>query len=115
MGRAEVGGQHDAGRVVECEVGRRPAAGRGAGAGLVDQPGREERVDALRDGRAGEPGVPGQVGAGHRLAVADQAQHAPAPGRRGGPLRPGVIMAEVKQRRAKNDRSPMTVSSSDWK
>ena len=50
--RAEVGDQHDAGAAVERQHGRRPAAGRRAASGLVDEAMREQRLDALRDGRA---------------------------------------------------------------
>ena len=56
VGGAEVGDEHDAGAVVEGEHGRRAAAGGGAAAGLVDEPVREQRVDALGDGRARQPG-----------------------------------------------------------
>ena len=79
--RAEVGHQHDAGAAVEGQHGRRPPAGRGAAAGLVDELVREQRLDPLRHGRAGQPGAPREVRARDRLAVADQAQDAPGPGR----------------------------------
>ena len=88
VGGAEVGGEHDAGELVEGEDRRRPAAGRGAAAGLVDELVREQGVDALGDGGAGEAGPAREVRAGDRLAVADQPQHrAGAEQRRGGDRR----------------------------
>ena len=72
---AEVGGEHDAGGVVEGQHGRRAAAGRRAVAGLVDELVGEQRVDALGDGRAGEAGAARELGPRDGLAVADQPQH----------------------------------------
>ena len=74
VGRAEVGDEDDAGVAVEGEHGRRAAAGRGAAAGLVDEPVREQRVDALGDGRAREPGLPREIRPRYRDALADQTE-----------------------------------------
>ena len=54
---AEVGDRTTPARVVEGQQGRRAPAGRGAAAGLVDQLVREQGVDALCDGGAGQPGA----------------------------------------------------------
>ena len=84
MGRAEVGDQDDARTAVEGQHGRRAPTGGGAPAGLIDQLVREQRFDALRDRRASQSGAPGEVRARHRLAVSNQAEHAPrSRGRRG--------------------------------
>ncbi len=58
VGRSEVGNEDDAGVAIEGQHGRRAATGRGAAAGLVDEALLEKCVDALGDGRAGEPGHP---------------------------------------------------------
>ena len=79
--RAEVGDEDDSGVAIERQHGRRAAAGGGAAAGLVDEPLREERVDALGDGRAGEPGHPREVGSRDRDSFADQAQERARAGR----------------------------------
>ena len=81
MGRAEVGDQDDAGVAVEGEHGGRAAAGRGAAAGLVDEALAEQRVDALGDRRAGEPGHPREVGPRDRDFLADQLQERACAGR----------------------------------
>ena len=52
-----------------------PAAGRGDVGVGHQQPARDQRVDALGDRRAGEPGGGHEVAAGGRGAVPDQAQH----------------------------------------
>ena len=74
VGRAEVGDQDDAGALVEGEDGRRAPAGGGAPAGLVDQLVREQRVQPLGHGRAGQTGPAHEVGARDGLPVADQAE-----------------------------------------
>ena len=81
MGRAEVGGQDDAGFAVEREHGRRPAAGGGAAADLVDEALLEQRLDPLGDGRAREPGHSREVGAGDGDPLADQPQQRARAGR----------------------------------
>ena len=83
MRRAEVGDEHDAGLAIEGQHGRRAATRGGAAAGLVDEALREQRVDALGDGRAGEPGLPREVGPRDRDPLADQAQERAGAGRRG--------------------------------
>ena len=69
---AEVGGQHDPRLVVEGQPGGPPAAGRLRVAGFVDEPGSQQRVDALGNGRTREPGLAGERGASHRVAAANQ-------------------------------------------
>jgi hypothetical protein len=44
---------------------------------VVDEAAREQCVHSLGDGRAGEPGHPGQVGARDGYLVADQMQERP--------------------------------------
>ena len=74
VGGPDVGPHDDAGLAVERERGRRPAAGRRAvGPGHQPLVG-EEHVDALGDGRAGQPGGGGEVAAGHGLAVPHQVE-----------------------------------------
>ena len=75
------------GVAVEREHRRRAPAGGGAAARLVDEAVAEQRVDALGDGRAGESGLPRQVGARDRHAVADQAEQRPGAARGGGASR----------------------------
>ena len=73
MRGAEVGDEDDAGIAVEREHGRGTTSGGGAASGLVDEPLLEERVDPLRDGRAGEPGRSRQIRSRDRNLLADQA------------------------------------------
>ena len=80
VGRAEVGGEDDAGVVVEGQDGRRAAAGRGAVAGLVDEP--AARAARRRAGRRSSGRARSRRARSARVtavAVADQPQHAPAP------------------------------------
>ena len=80
--RAQVGDEDDAGALVEGQQRRRAAAGRRAPAGLVDELVGEQRVHALRDRRPREPGDAGEIGAGHPLRVADQAEDGAGPDQR---------------------------------
>ena len=74
VGGADVGADHDAGLAVEGERGRRSAAGRRAvGPGHQPLVG-EQHVDALGDGRAGQPGGGGEVAAGDGVAVPHQVE-----------------------------------------
>ena len=72
---AEVGGQHDARVAVEGERLRRPAAARGARLGRHHEPAREQRVDALGDGRARQARQLDELRVRARASVADEAQH----------------------------------------
>jgi hypothetical protein len=74
---AEVGDEHDARGLVERQRRRRPPAGRDRAARLVHELVGEQRLDALGDRRAGEPGLADEVGARLRAAVADQPEHQP--------------------------------------
>ena len=73
MRGAEVGDEDDAGIAVEREHGRGTTSRGGAAAGLVDETLLEERVDPLRDRRAGEPGRSRQIGSRDCNLLADQA------------------------------------------
>ena len=74
VGRADVGGEHDAGRRVEGELRRRAATRRRRLAGRADQLGGQQGVDALGDRRSTEPGDGGQLAARPRHAVAQDLQ-----------------------------------------
>jgi hypothetical protein len=72
--RAEVGNQHDARALVEREHRRGAPTGGSASTGFIHQLVREQRIEALRNGGAGETSAANQIGACHRLAVTDQAE-----------------------------------------
>jgi hypothetical protein len=74
VGGAEVGDQDDARALVEREDGRGPATGGGAASGLVNELVGEQGIEPLRNGGASQTGAANQIGAGHRLAVPDQAE-----------------------------------------
>ena len=81
MGGSEVGNKDDPGVAVERQHGRRAAAGGGVAACLIDELLLEECVDTLGDGRAREPGRPGEVGSRHRDLLPDQAKERTGAGR----------------------------------
>jgi len=70
---AEVGDEDDAGFAVECEHGRGTTSSGGTSSGLVDETLLEERVDPLRDGRAGEPRRSRQISSRDCNLLSDQA------------------------------------------
>ena len=61
VGGTDIGGEHDAGRRVERELGRRSPARRGGLACRTDQLAGDECVDAHCDGRASEAGGIGEL------------------------------------------------------
>ena len=78
VGRAEVGGEHDAGILVHRERGGRPPARRAARAvALHDQARREQHTDALEDGRPRQPRGGDEVAAADRDPAADEAEDDP--------------------------------------
>ena len=70
MGGTDIGGEHDAGRRIERELGRRPPARRRRLTGRTDQLAGDEGVDAQGDGGASEAGGVGELATrpGHAVA-----------------------------------------------